>query len=100
MHPIRRRTRWAFQFFFGLSAFNNTSDDTMPTYIKDFFFYIGIASLSSDFTQAGCPGAPPGDFASKYYAQVRPLPPRGDWQCLQRLASLPAIDGHRRALCR
>ena len=72
----------------------------MPTYIKEFFFYIGIASLSSDFTQAGCPGAPPGDFASKYYAQVRPLPPRGDWQCLQRLASLPAIDGHRRALCR
>ena len=45
----------------------------MPSYIKDFFFYIGIASLSADFTQAGCPDAPPGDFASKYYAQVVPL---------------------------
>ena len=42
----------------------------MPEYIEDFFFYIGIASLSTDFTQAGCPDAPPGDFASKYYAQV------------------------------
>jgi hypothetical protein len=51
----------------------------MPSYIKDFFFYIGIASLSADFTQAGCPDAPPGDFASKYYAQVVPLvtPPTG-----------------------
>jgi hypothetical protein len=61
-------TRWSFQFFYGLSGFNNV--DTQPQYITDFFFYIGIASLSTDFTQAGCPDAPPGDFASKYYAQV------------------------------
>ncbi len=91
-HPIGRRTHWAFQFFYGLSAFNNSSD-AMPTYIKEFFFYIGIASLSSDFSQAGCPDAPPGDFANKYYAQVLglPLPPRGSRQCSQRLASVRCV---------
>jgi hypothetical protein len=49
------------------------NDASTPSYISDFFFYIGIASLSSDFTQPGCPDAPPADFASKYYAQVVPL---------------------------
>ena len=76
----------------------------MPSYIKDFFFYIGIASLSADFTQAGCPDAPPGDFASKYYAQVVPLAtlstePSAMFEA-PHLGSLPAFDGHRRALCR
>ena len=61
-------TRRSFQTFFGLSGFN--VPDTQPKYIQEFFSYIGILSLSTDFTQAGCPKAPPGDFASKYYAQV------------------------------
>ena len=45
----------------------------MPQYIKQFYSVVGIASLSSDFIQAGCPDAPASDLANKYYTQVVPL---------------------------
>jgi hypothetical protein len=104
MYPIACRTRWAYQFFYGLSSFNNASGETMPQYVKEFYFYLGVLSLSSDFNQAGCPGSPPGDFASKFYAQV---PSCG--HTLHRtfgrfraspLRSLHAIDCHQPASCR
>jgi hypothetical protein len=56
------------QFFYGLSGFR--TPDLEPQYITDFYFYIGIASLSMDFQQPGCPGAPSMDFIPTFNRQM------------------------------
>jgi hypothetical protein len=40
------------QFFYGLSSFQSSDVAAQPQFMADFFFYIGIASLSVDFSQA------------------------------------------------
>jgi hypothetical protein len=56
------------QFFYGLSGFR--TPDNEPEYMQNFYFYIGIASISLDFQQPGCPGAADPSFTSTFDRQM------------------------------
>jgi hypothetical protein len=40
------------QFFYGLSSFQSSDSASTPEFMSQFFFYIGVPSLSVDFAQA------------------------------------------------
>ena len=94
--------------------------DNEPQYITDFYFYIGIASLSMDFQQPvrvmalrlrrvhpskdvppdrscpvssqGCPGAADPSFISTFYRQVRRSRPARSAASLAPAPHLPIVD--------
>jgi hypothetical protein len=56
------------QLFYGCGTIR--TPDNQPQFIADFYFFMGIASLSVGFEQEGCPGSPAPSFAGAFLRQM------------------------------